>query len=471
MRAPGATRDAGAAALIVAPAATAAAGCAALAPVEPGEASPVRSDARSPAVVTSGPPRQGMDVLLLPLTRDGRLADPAALARLAARLGDATDVFVFCHGGLDDAETARREGQRFFAVLEAARRPLGARVVPLRVVLHWPSTLEAAGLWPALARRLLGPGRRAVAAAWPLLADLCAAEIPLGPEEEAELDAIVRKLQAPPGRGRTGLAPVHALGRWVMRRRAGEVGERLGREHLAPLWPARGARPPRLHLIGHALGAQLLTAAVGAGVRPESLTLLQAALSAFAFARRVPGTDRPGRYYPLLIERAVRGPITVLHSAHDRTLGTLAPDLHDAAAVSPPATGGGPADGGGSERSRPPAPGRWRAARARVRAYWRDVVATSALGVVGVRGVQVPRLELGQAQLTGLPRWVLVNVDGSAVVKGDARGAGAHRDIFHTEVGVLVLLAAGLLQGGPDGVRMPPLSPLDVARERGGVTR
>jgi hypothetical protein len=112
-----------------------------------------------------------LDVLFVPLARDGRLADARALDRLAARLSSATDCFLFCHGWLHDAEEARAEAHRFFALLEAALRPVGDRVAPVRVALHWPSkpfagtdsgrSPSSPGLWPELERHLAAPARGA----------------------------------------------------------------------------------------------------------------------------------------------------------------------------------------------------------------------------------------------------------------------------------------------------------------------
>jgi hypothetical protein len=62
-------------------------------------------------------------------------------------------------------------------------------------------------------------------------------------------------------------------------------------------------------------------------------------------------------------------------------------------------------------------------------------------------------------QRTGLPQQPVVNVDGSRIVRAGEFLVGAHRDIHHPEIAMLVLLAAGLLQGGPERVRRPPLSP------------
>src|SRR5688572_17127071 len=82
------------------------------------------------------PPR---DFVFLPLARDGRLAEPNALDHLAARLPATTDCFVFCHGWGHDRHDARDEAARFFSLLDRALSPLGDRVTPLRVAVHWPS--------------------------------------------------------------------------------------------------------------------------------------------------------------------------------------------------------------------------------------------------------------------------------------------------------------------------------------------
>jgi hypothetical protein len=158
-----------------------------------------------------------------------------------------------------------------------------------------------------------------------LIAPLCEAEVPLGPEEEIELDALIRQVREGAGRGASTLSPIYALSFWLMKRRAGQVGERLGLELVAPMFAALGDKAPRLHLIGHSFGAKLVASAVLGGLRPASLVLLQAAFSAFAFADEVPSMKRPGFYHRMLAERLVAGPIVALRSDHDRALGTLYP--------------------------------------------------------------------------------------------------------------------------------------------------
>jgi hypothetical protein len=410
---------------------------------------PARLERRvgQPAATPAAPLPRRLDVLPLTLAKDGRLANEAQVERLARGAASATDCFVFCHGWLYDEVEAREDAARFFALLDGALAPLGERVVPLRVGLHWPSKPFAdpeltrgapdGGLWPELERRVGDGSRqrhvmndsRGRASAFALLRNLCAAEIPRSPEEEAELNALGRRL-AGSERGGLSISPFHALSFWAMKRRAGDVGERLGRECLAPLWRSL-SRAPRLHLVGHSFGAKLVTSAVLGGARLESLTLLLGAFSAFAFAPEIPRFDRPGFYHRVLAERQVHGPIVVLRSDHDTALATFYSTL----------TGGGDV---GRRRDGAPGPGR---------RSLTEPVATSALGAVGARGVGAPELDLVDVQRTGIPEYPIVNVDGSRVVRAKDAFVGAHRDIYHREVATLVAMAAGLLVGGPEGAR------------------
>ena len=391
-------------------------------------------------------PRQ--DVLLLPLTRDGRLVDPRALDAIQERLPTATECFLFCHGWLTDQTEARQGAERFFTHLDDALRPLGERVRALRVAVHWPSKPFADPgpesrsvrdeVWPELLGGLGHLARSRPGLLAQLVGPLCEAEVPLGPEEELELDALLRQVRDGALRGGSTLAPLHALSFWLMKRRAGQVGERLARELLAPALTVLGDKAPRFHLIGHSFGAKLIASAVLGGLRPDSLMLLLAAFSAFAFAEEVPTTKRPGVYRRVVTERLVAGPIVALRSDHDRVLGRLYPAV----------TCGWQVDRAAHD------PRRLERAR--------EVVARSAMGAVGARGVGAPELDLITAQATGLPRGV-VNVDGSRVVTKSEWLVGAHRDIYHDEIATLVLLAAGVLTGGPEGARPRPLSPFGIA--------
>jgi hypothetical protein len=388
------------------------------------------------------------DLLLLSLTGDGRLTNPRSLDALQQRLRSATDCFVFCHGWLYDQAEAREGAQRFFGYLDAALRQLGERVVPLRVAIHWPSKPFANGEAQGRAARAepspdafgaLGElGRRQPGLLARLIPPLCEAEVPLGPEEELELDALVRLAREDAQRGGVTLSPLYALSFWLMKRRAGQVGERLGREVLAPAFRALGGQEPRLHLIGHSFGAKLVSSTVLGGLRPESLVLLQAAFSAYAFAEAVPSTRRPGYYRRVVEERLVADRIVALRSDHDRALTRLYPSVI-----------------WGDQVDRAP---RHSGRLARVR----EVVAGSAMGAVGALGAGAVEVDLVAVQTTGLPHGV-ITVDGSRVVTKDEWLVGAHRDIYHDEIAALVLLAAGLLTGGPDGLRTRRLSPSTVS--------
>jgi hypothetical protein len=80
----------------------------------------------------------------------------------------------------------------------------------------------------------------------------------------------------------------------------------------------------------------------------------------------------------------------------------------------------------------------------------RELVARSALGAVGTRGVEASEVEFLEVQRIGLPRRPLVNVDGARVVRASEWLVGAHRDIHHPEIANLIAMAAGLRQGGTD---------------------
>jgi hypothetical protein len=229
------------------------------------------------------------------------------------------------------------------------------------------------------------------------------------------------------------------------------------------------------------------------GAAPQSLTLLLGAFSAFAFAPEIPGFDHAGFYHRVLAERRVAGRIVVLRSDHDTALATLYRAISGSDEVGRtgridvgevrrtgrsaahgqaghPRTGnrgarhGGAAAAHGTARRLTATP-RARAATPYVldggpATHRAAAVATSALGAIGARGVGAPEIDLIDAQRIGLPRYPIVNVDGSRVCRAAAALIGAHRDIHHAEVANLVLLGAGLLVGGPDGIRPVPLDPV-----------
>lgn len=63
------------------------------------------------------------------------------------------------------------------------------------------------------------------------------------------------------------------------------------------------------------------------------------------------------------------------------------------------------------------------------------------------------------AQTIGLPRMPIVNGNDSRVVRAQDPLVGAHRDIHDAEIATLVLVAAGLLEAAPNGVRVSRTQP------------
>jgi phosphatidylserine/phosphatidylglycerophosphate/cardiolipin synthase-like enzyme len=118
------------------------------------------------------------------------------------------------------------------------------------------------------------------------------------------------------------LSPLRVLSFWTMKKRARSIGESGMFHFVAQL--QQSAPHSRIHLIGHSFGCIVVSSICG-GLkdatslpRPvDSLTLLQGALSLWAYAEAVPSTGGKGYYQPFLNRRAVRGPIVTTRSTHD----------------------------------------------------------------------------------------------------------------------------------------------------------
>lgn len=166
-------------------------------------------------------------------------------------------------------------------------------------------------------------------------------------------DELLRRLSRPlPGtRPPAGAGGAAGLGDWIgkavdgarslanlvtyyqMKDRAGAIGQGGVHDALARIREQRGpdgAAALRLHLAGHSFGARLVTAAVagapGAAPLPvDSLTLLQAAFSHFAFAQAYDGTH-DGFYRRVVVDPAhVRGVIAITYTAKDKAVGLAYP--------------------------------------------------------------------------------------------------------------------------------------------------
>lgn len=199
---------------------------------------------------------------------------------------------------------------------------------------------------------------------------------------------------------------------YAIRRRAGLIGD-VG---LAPALGRLADDLPdtRVHLVGHGAGARLVAFAArgvkNGARRIASVTLLQGALSHFAFAAHLPQQMRGGGALAGVAER-VAGPVVCLYSHHDLELGLLFPLASRMIGESPSLVG--------AER------------------LW------GALGYDGVQGVDgCPTLTLAEALTEGaLPRSGYVSVDASETVSSGAPPQGAHHDVFHHDLARLVLAA------------------------------
>jgi hypothetical protein len=114
---------------------------------------------------------------------------------------------------------------------------------------------------------------------------------------------------------------------YKMKERAGTVG----REGLSPLLRRLRERRPNLkiHLIGHSFGGRLVAAAAlgqegQPAVKPDTMSLLQAAFSHHGFAQRFKG-DQDGFFRKVLTERRVAGPILVTCTRNDDAVGRAYP--------------------------------------------------------------------------------------------------------------------------------------------------
>ncbi|MBD0738367.1 serine-threonine protein kinase [Streptomyces sp. CBMA29] len=246
---------------------------------------------------------------------------------------------------------------------------------------------------------------------------------------------------APPGPPASGEALFGGLGQrvwdgakellrqatyYAMKRRAGTVGQR----GLGPLLGVLARRAPsvRVHLIGHSFGARLVSFALDGmppTLRVSSVTLLQGALSHYAFSGPQPFDARGGALHGR--QQRVTGPLVACHSRHDQALGVFYPLAsrlagEDESLLGDIAHAGADLLGFGE---------RW-----------------GALGHDGFQALYgAPELTLERALAGELPRTGCVSVDASAVVCSGGPPSGAHSDICHEELARLVLRAAGRIPG------------------------
>jgi hypothetical protein len=114
---------------------------------------------------------------------------------------------------------------------------------------------------------------------------------------------------------------------YQMKERAGQVGRGGVNRVLRQL---RQRRPDlKLHLIGHSFGGRLVTAAAlgpddQTPVKPDTLSLLQAAFSHYGFSQDYEA-DKPGFFRRVVSEARVQGPILATCTHNDEAVGKAYP--------------------------------------------------------------------------------------------------------------------------------------------------
>jgi pimeloyl-ACP methyl ester carboxylesterase len=222
------------------------------------------------------------------------------------------------------------------------------------------------------------------------------------------------------------LGPLRQLSYWTMKKRARTIGESGMHDFVAALMTAAPAA--RVHLMGHSFGTIVMSSVVGGrGARMalprkvDSLSLVQGAVSLWAFAQKNPFDSDPGYFNPLLVRQAVRGPIVVTRSRFDKAVGTLYP-LASQISFAAPAFAGG------------------------IEPEEEDLPKYGAIGAFGIRGREglVHRQMLNQTGMYRFAPGTIYNLESSQFIcKGDGV-SGAHSDIDGPEVAHALWQAASV---------------------------
>ncbi|MEO7274316.1 MAG: hypothetical protein ABIX28_16680 [Vicinamibacterales bacterium] len=378
-------------------------------------------------------------------------------------------VFLFSHGWKGDVPAAKDQYNRWIGAmleLKADRDAVPGPFTPLWIGLHWPSLpfgdeeeggsdfavgeasaspdeivatyLDRLGLGPdaePLIRTIVNAHRRDAAVrnlpadaaqAYDALATLAGrtSEGPTGPPEadgepfdpQVAFDTgnLIAGTDFGGGGGLVGgiLGPLRQLSYWTMKKRARTIGESGMHDFVASLMNA--APKARVHLMGHSFGCIVVASVIGGrdGQQPlprpvDSLALIQGAVSLWAFGETVHGQARAGYFNPWVKRTAVRGPIVVSRSIHDKAVGTLYPW---ASAVSF-------ADGSfGIDEEDLPLHG-----------------AIGAFGISGLKGA-VHRNLLEATGQYGFEAGKVYNLESSMFIKKGDGVSGAHSDIDGPEV-------------------------------------
>jgi hypothetical protein len=212
----------------------------------------------------------------------------------------------------------------------------------------------------------------------------------------------------------TLLSPLRTFSFWQMKSRARKFGESGANALLRALQKvaADSGRDVAFHLMGHSFGCAVVTA-MAAG-KPEdntpqapvnSMTLVQGALSIWAYCPDIPSKKGTAGYFnPLLKRSRVKGPIVTTQSEHDRAVGVFYK------------LGAGVA-GQVSFASKFP-----------------DIGGLGAFGIQGLDQIAEGLEMKPVSQQYNFKPGRIYNLESSNVIKNGGGFSGAHSDISHPEV-------------------------------------
>ncbi len=414
-------------------------------------------------------------------TGDPDGANKAFSARILADVAQQppSHVFFFSHGWKGDIAEARDQYNRWIKAmveLPADRSAIPGPFKPLWIGLHWPSlpfgdeelgagdfAIDAPAMTPdeivATYLDRLGLGSEAErllrtivqahqhdAAALELPADAASAYNELaalaghkgdGPSSAPDADgqpfdantAFEAGNAAALGTDFAGggfiggiLGPLRQLSYWTMKKRARSIGESGMHAFVADLMNA--APNTRFHLMGHSFGCIVVSSILGGPSAGRSLpravdsvALIQGAVSLWAFADKIPGQQGKGYFNPFIHRSAIRGPLVVSRSIHDRAVGVLYP-LASAVSLS---------DGSfDPDDDNPPLYG--------------------AIGKFGIRGLSTAVFQpmLVETKPYGFKAGTIYNLESSQFIAKGGGAAGAHSDIDGPQVAHALWQAASV---------------------------
>lgn len=212
----------------------------------------------------------------------------------------------------------------------------------------------------------------------------------------------------------TLLAPLQTFSFWQMKNRARAFGESGANALLRAMQKvaADAGRDVAFHLMGHSFGCIVVTAmAAGSPGDPmpqqavNSITLVQGALSLWAYCPNIPSKAGAAGYFNSLVKNArVKGPIVTTQSERDRAVGLFYK------------LGAGAAG------------------QVSFAAKFPDI---GGLGAFGIQGLDQITEGLVMKKITepyGFKPGRIYNLESSDIIKNGGGMAGAHSDIAHPEV-------------------------------------